>query len=138
MIRPEGASNNRKHLKIWESALFGGKYMWLKFHQNRRYLIFQGHKPPTRGGYMWPEMPIFELGRAIPVRSHVWTFGSDWLSLSRVIMSTNIFPGGGGGINHLLGGYIWPVMSIFELGWAIPVKSHVLKFGLDWLKSEEC
>ena len=36
------------------------------------------------------------------------------------------------------GGYIWPVMPIFELGWAIPVKSHVLKFGFDWLKSEVC
>ena len=34
------------------------------------------------------------------------------------------------------GGYIWPVMPIFELRWATPVKSHVLKFGLDWLKSE--
>ena len=27
-------------------------------------------------------------------------------------------------------------MPIFELGWAIPVKSHVRKFGLDQLKSE--
>ena len=34
------------------------------------------------------------------------------------------------------GGNIWHVMPIFELGWAIPVKSHVLKFGLDWLKLE--
>ena len=28
------------------------------------------------------------------------------------------------------------MMTIFELGWAIPVKSHVWKIGLDWLKSE--
>ena len=28
--------------------------------------------------------------------------------------------------------------DIFELRGAIPVKSHVLKFGLDWLKSEVC
>ena len=34
------------------------------------------------------------------------------------------------------GSYIWPVMPIFELGCTIPVKSHVKKFGLDWLKSE--
>ena len=27
-------------------------------------------------------------------------------------------------------------MPIFELGKDIPVKSHVLKFGLEWLKSE--
>ena len=32
---------------------------------------------------------IFELGRAIPVKSHVWKFGSDWLSLSRLIMVTS-------------------------------------------------
>ena len=34
--------------------------------------------------------------------------------------------------------YVWTVMPIFELGWAIPLKSHVWKFGLDWLKSEVC
>ena len=36
------------------------------------------------------------------------------------------------------GGYIWPVMPIFELGCAIEVQCHVLKFGLDCLKSEVC
>ena len=36
------------------------------------------------------------------------------------------------------GSYIRPVMPISELGCAIPVKSYVLKFGLDWLKSEVC
>ena len=46
-------------------------------------------------------MPIFELGKAIPVKSHVGKFGLDWLSLSRVIVSTNIFLGGR---NPLLGG----------------------------------
>ena len=54
-------------------------------------------------GHMWPAMSIFELVRAIPVKSHVWKFGSDWLSLSWVIVSTNIFPWGGGR-NPLLGG----------------------------------
>ena len=34
-------------------------------------------------------MPIFELVRAIPVKSHVCKFGYDWLSLSRVIVSTD-------------------------------------------------
>ena len=33
-------------------------------------------------------MPIFELVRAIPVKNHEWKFGSDWLSLSKVIMVT--------------------------------------------------
>ena len=37
----------------------------------------------------------------------------------------------GGSRNPLLGGYMWPVMPIFELGWAIPVKSCVkIWFGL--------
>ena len=30
-----------------------------------------------------------KLKRAILVKSHVWKFGLDWLSLSRVIVSTN-------------------------------------------------
>ena len=34
-------------------------------------------------------MPIFELGQAFPVKSHVSKFGSDWLSLSRVIVVTD-------------------------------------------------
>ena len=29
-------------------------------------------------------------------------------------------------------------MPIFEFGWTIPVKNHVWKFGLNWLKSEVC
>ena len=83
---------------------------------------------PIKGGYMWPAMPIFKFGLAIPIKSHVWKFGSDWLSLSRVIIW--IFRGGR---NPLLGGCKWPAMPIFGLGWAIPVKSHLCKFGLDWL-----
>ena len=46
-------------------------------------------------------MPFFEICRDIPVRSHVWKIDSGWLSLSRVIVSTNIFPRG---TNPLLGG----------------------------------
>ena len=41
---------------------------------------------------MWPVMPIFEHGRALPAKSHVRKYGSDWLSFSRVIIC--IFPGG--------------------------------------------
>ena len=120
---------------------------------------------------MWPTMPIFGLGWAIPVKSHLCKFGSDWLSLSRVIVSTNIFLWGR---NPLLGGvtfdlwcpflkseelfqskvmcgnlvwigwsqryvnfegcYMWTVMPIFELGRGCLDKSHVWKFGLDWLR----
>ena len=100
---------------------------WLSFSRVIIW-IFRVGRNPLLGGYMWPAMPLFEHGRAIPVKSHVWKFGSDWLSLSRVIVSTNIFSGGR---NPLLGGYIWPVMPIFELEWAIPVKSCVkICFGL--------
>ena len=44
------------------------------------------------------------------------------------------------GRNLLLGGggYTWCAMPIFELGWAVPVKIHVWKFGLEWLKSDVC
>ena len=124
---------------------------------------------------MWPAMPIFGLGWAIPVKSHLCKFGSDWLSLSRVIVSTNIFLWGRnpllGGL-HLTcdahfwtrmsyssqkscveiwfglveirgklilrgaegGGYMWPAMPIFELGRGCLDKSHVWKFGSDWLR----
>ena len=37
-----GAYNNRKKLKLWESALFSGKYIRIKCHQNQRYLNFPG------------------------------------------------------------------------------------------------
>ena len=58
--------------------------------------IFLGGTSPLVGwDCMWPAMPIFELGWAILVKSHVWKFGSDWLCLSRVIIW--IFRGGGGG-----------------------------------------
>ena len=122
---------------------------------------------------MWPAMPIFGLGWAIPVISHLCKFGSDWLSLSRVIVSTNIFLWGRnpllgglhltcdahfwtrmsyssqkpcveiwfglveiGGMLILRGGgdYMWPVMPIFELGRGCLDKSHVWKFGLNWLR----
>ena len=74
-----------------------------------------GQKPPIRGCYMWPAMPIFEHDWALPVKSHVWKFGLDWLSPSRVIIW--IFPRGR---NPQLGGLhvtcdahfrIWPSYS---------------------------
>ena len=52
--------------------------------------IFRGAEAPIRGGYMWPGKHIFELGRAIPVKSLARKFGSDWFSLSRVKAVTNI------------------------------------------------
>ena len=96
------------------------------------YLNFPGGRNPYYGGYIWPAMPIFDAGRAVPIKNHVWKFGSDWLSLSREsevfefsVREKPLIRGGGG--------YMWPAMLIFELVQAIPVKSHVWKFGLDWL-----
>ena len=54
--------------------------------------IFRGQKPSIRGGYIWPMMPIFELEWAIPVKSHVWKFGLDWLKSEVCKIS------GGGGV----------------------------------------
>ena len=84
-----------------------------------------GGRTPYWGCYMWSAMPIFGLGRAIPVKSHMWKFSSDWLSLSRAIVSTKISLGGGGEETPIREGYIWPVMPIIELRRAIPVRSHV-------------
>ena len=72
-------SSQESCVKIWFGLVeIGG--MW----------IFRGIRSPLLGGgYMCPTMPVFELGRVIPLKSHVWKFGSDWLSLSRVIVSTN-------------------------------------------------
>ena len=138
-----------------------------------------GAETPYWWGCKWPAMPIFGLGWAIPVKSHLCKFGSDWLSLSRVIVSTNIFLWGrhsllggvtfelwcpflnsdelfqskvmcgnlvwigwnrrhvnfeGGGRPPVRGGYMWPAMPIFELGRGCLDKSHVWKFGSDWLR----
>ena len=149
--------------------------------------IFRGAETPLLGGgvYIWPVMPIFELGCTIPVKSHVWNLGLDWLKSEVCWFS-------GGDRRPLLGGLHvtcdahfricpsysnqkscvkicfwlvepfksccvhrpkkknnwifrgqkspvrggWHLMPIFKLGWAIPVKSHVRKFGLDWFKLE--
>ena len=54
--------------------------------------VFGGQKPPIRGGgYICPVMPIFELGWAIPVKSHV----KIWFGLVE-IGGQLIFGGGGG------------------------------------------
>ena len=44
---------------------------------------------------------------------------------------------GGGGRNPLLGGLHVTCDAHFELGRAIPVKSHVSKFGSNWLSFQE-
>ena len=86
--------------------------------------IFRGGR--GGGGYMWPTMPIFELGWAIPVKSHGWKFGLDWLNWRYVNFQ-------GGQKPPIRGGYMWPAMPIFELGRAISLKSHMWQFGSEWL-----
>ena len=58
---------------------------------NRRYVKFQGggRSPLLGRGHMWAAMPIFVHGWAISVKSLMWKFSSYWLSLSRVIVSTD-------------------------------------------------
>ena len=74
--------------ELFQSKVMCGNLVWIGW--NQRNVNFEGgRRPPVRGGYMWPVMPIFELGRGCLDKSHVWKFGSDWLSLSRVIVRTN-------------------------------------------------
>ena len=88
-----------------------------------------GAEPPYWGSCMCPAMPIFGFGWAIPVKSHLCKFGSDWLSLSRVIVSTNIFLWGR---NPLLGGVIFdlwcPFLNSDEL-----FQSKVMCGNLVWI-----
>ena len=74
-------------------------------------------------------MPIFELDWAISVKSHVWKFSSDWLSFPRVSGNRRYLNFQWGQKPPIRGSYMWPVMPIFELVRAIPVKSHVWKLG---------
>ena len=83
-------------------------------------------KSSIKGGYIWHLMPIFGLGWAIPVKSHVWKFGLDWLKLELCKIS-------GGQKPPVRGGHMWAAMPIFVHGRAISVKSLVWKFGSDWL-----
>ena len=71
--------------ELFQSKVMCGNLVWIGW--NRRHVNFEGGgRPPVREGYMWPAMPIFELGRGCLDKSHVWKFGSDWLRLSRVIV----------------------------------------------------
>ena len=56
----------------------------------------------------------------------------------QISSKSEVFEFSGGQKLPIRGGYMWHLMAVFKLGWAIPVKSYVWKFGLDWLKSEVC
>ena len=64
--------------ELFQSKVMCENLVWIGW--NRRYVNFQGgQKPPIRGVYMWPAMPIFELVRAISVKTRVkiwigWAF----------------------------------------------------------------
>ena len=74
--------------ELFQSNFMCENLVWIDW--NRRDVNFEGGGwPPVRGGYMWPAMSIFELGRGFLDKSPVWKFGSDWLRLSRVIVGTN-------------------------------------------------
>ena len=61
--------------ELFQSKFMCENLLWIGW--NRGYVNFEERqKPPIRRGYMWPAMPICEFGRAFPVQSHVWKFGS--------------------------------------------------------------
>ena len=82
-------------------------------------------------------MPIFELGHAISVKSCVkilFRLVEPFKSYrGNIQKQKNFFLN-----TPRLGGLHLTLILIFEFGWPIPVKSHVWKFDLDWLKSEVC
>ena len=83
--------------ELFPSKFMCGNLVWIGW--NWRHVNFEGgRRPPVRGGYMWPAMPIFELDRGCLDKSHVWKFGSDWLRLSRVIVRKNQMTRGRGRI----------------------------------------
>ena len=95
-----------------------------------------GQKPPIRGVTcdLWsPSSNLAELFQSKVMCENLVRIAKTFQELS---CPQTLFPGGGR--PPIWGVYMWPVMPIFELGRAIPVKSHVWKFGLDWLKSEVC
>ena len=98
-----------------------------------------GHKPPIRGLHVTCDAHF----RTWLSYSSQKSYANIWFGLVEPFKSYRVhkhfFGGRGGGAETPIRGcYIWPVIPIFELGRAIPVKSHVLNFGLDWLKSEVC
>ena len=94
-------SSQKSRVKIW----FGLVEPFKSYHLN----LLWGQKPPIRGVACDLQCPFSDLAelfqsKVIWIYIHIYpviTFGSDWLSLSRVIVSTNIFLWGR---NPLLGG----------------------------------
>ena len=90
-------SNQKSCVKIW----FGLVELFKSYHLNFPW----GQKPPIGGVASDLQCPFSDLAELFQL-SHLCKFGSDWLSLSIVIVSTNIFLWGrhpllGGGGSHL-------------------------------------
>ena len=115
-------SSQKSCVKIW----FGLVEPFKSYHLNFPW----GQKPPIMGVACDLQCPFSDLGELF--QSKVICVNLVWIgwTFQELSCPQTFFYGGGV--------YIWPVMPIFELGWAIPVKSHVWKFRLDWLKSEVC
>ena len=78
-------------------------------------IFLWGRNPLLEGGYIWPVMPISELGWVF--QSKVMCGNLAWIDWNWRYVN---FEGGGG--------YMWPAMPIFELGRGCLDKSHVWKF----------
>ena len=117
-------------------------FVWIGW--NRRYVNFQGGRRPLLGGL---HVTCDAHFRTWPSYSSQKSCVKIWFRLVEPFKGNcgNIPPTPQKKLNFprqqkplMRVACIWPVMPIFELGWAIPVTSHVWKFGLDWLKSEIC
>ena len=73
--------------ELFQSNVMCQNLVWIGW--NRRYVKFRGGRNPLLRGHMWPAIAILVHGRTISIKSLVWKFGSDWLSLSRVIVVTD-------------------------------------------------
>ena len=92
-------SNQKSCVKIW----FGLVAPFKSYHLNFQW----GQKPPIGGVASDLQCPFSDLAELFQSKV-MCKFGSDWLSLSRVIVSTNIFLWGrhpllgGGGVTFEL------------------------------------
>ena len=76
-------SSQKSCLKIW----FGLVEPFKSYHLN----FLWGQKPPIRRVACDLQCPFLDLAELFQSKVICVNFGSDWLSLSRVIVSTDIF-----------------------------------------------
>ena len=93
--------------------------------------IFRGQKPSISGGYMWC---IFWNSYKRWCLLMCVKFCDNWLrnEVSRAVTPFQR------GRSPLLGGYMWPVMTMFEIVQEIMFVNVWVKFRDNWLRNEVC